>query len=402
MPVGRFVKKFIQLESSAGISLFVMALLALIIDNSPLQDIYNQIFHTLFTIQFGSWGFSEPVLDWINDGLMAIFFLLVGLEIKRELVEGELNSVSKACLPAIAALGGMVVPAIIYILINHRDPIALKGWAIPTATDIAFSLGILSLLGSRIPGSLKIFLMALAIFDDIGAIIIIGFFYSHGVSVPFLTFSLAIIALLWLMNLLNVTSLFAYSVVGIFLWICMFQSGIHATLAGVALGLAIPLRDARHANISPAGKFIKSLHPWVAFGILPLFAFANAGVSFAGMNIHHFVGPVSFGISMGLFLGKQLGIFSATMLAIKTRLASMPNGGTPGGIYGVGIIAGVGFTMSLFIGMLAFGPNEHSQTYAVMVRTGVLTGSLISGMLGYFILKNVYRGRHYEISQLHP
>ncbi len=390
MPIGRVVKKFIQLESSAGIALFAMAVLALLLDNSPVRGLYTQLFDTVISIQFGEVGLSKPLLLWVNDGFMAIFFLLVGLEIKRELFEGELNTLAKASLPAIAALGGMVVPALIYIGLNLHDPQALKGWAIPTATDIAFSLGILSLLGARVPSSLKIFLMALAIFDDIGAVIIIGFFYSHEISVLALCLALVLLIILLVMNRLKVTNLFAYMLVGIILWVCVLQSGVHATLSGIALGFAIPLRDPVRPHYLPAAELIKALHPWVAFGILPLFAFANAGVSFEGMRWHHFVSTVSIGVALGLFIGKQVGIWGATMLAIKSGLAKMPNGGTSLGIYGIGLVAGVGFTMSLFIGTLAFESGGDSALYAAMVRTGVLLGSLISGVFGYMILKHIY------------
>lgn len=390
MRLGRIIQNFIQLEASGGIALFVMAVLALVIDNSPARYYYHQFFSTMLTWQFNGYSLSKPVLLWVNDGLMAIFFLLVGLEIKRELFEGELNSFAKAILPAAAALGGMLVPALIYLAFNRGDPEALRGWAIPTATDIAFSLGILSLLGQRIPPALKIFLMALAIFDDIGAVVIIAIFYSHGISWLSLSLALVLTGVLLLLNRLRVTSYIPYFLVGIILWVCVLKSGVHATLTGIVLALAIPLRDREHPHYLPAAQLIKSLHPWVAFGILPLFAFANAGISFAGFTWHHFVGPISLGITLGLLLGKQLGIWGFSLLAIKLKIAKMPAGGSGWGIYGIGLLGGVGFTMSLFIGTLAFELGQEASLHAVMVRCGVLTGSLLSGILGYLLLRNLY------------
>jgi Na+:H+ antiporter, NhaA family len=389
--LSRVIYNFMHLEASGGIALFIMAVLALVLDNSPLDVYYHQFFNTHFSIQFGNYVLSKPVLLWINDGFMTIFFLLVGLEIKRELFEGELNSFSKAILPAIAALGGMVVPALIYIVLNLGNTEALRGWAIPTATDIAFSLGILSLLGRSVPPSLKIFLMALAIFDDIGAVIVIAIFYTHDISLLSLSLALLLMAILLLMNRLRVTSYLPYFIVGSILWLCVLKSGVHATLSGVALALAIPLRDRVRPNYLPAGELIKSLHPWVAFLILPLFAFANAGVSFEGMHLSHFVGPISMGIALGLLVGKQVGIWGASMLAIRAKIARMPTASSSGGIYGIALLGGVGFTMSLFVGTLAFEFGKDASLHAAMVRTGVLTGSLLSGIFGYLVLRRLYR-----------
>lgn len=390
MRLGRVIHRFIHLEASSGVILFIMAILAMVIDNSPWRSYYHQFFQTIVAIQFGQYALSKEVLLWINDGFMAIFFLLVGLEIKRELFEGELNSFAKAILPAIAAIGGMAAPAVIYIIFNYHDPEALRGWAIPTATDIAFSLGILSLLGARIPPALKIFLMALAIFDDIGAVIIIAIFYTNDISVLSLTLALALIGILFLFNRFGITSYLPYGIVGLILWVCVLKSGVHATLAGIVLAMAIPLRDPKRPNYLPARELIQALHPWVAFGILPIFAFANAGISFLGLSWRHFVGPISLGITLGLFLGKQLGIGLSTWLAIKFKFAKPPAGASMKGIYGVALLGGVGFTMSLFLGTLAFELGKDSSLHAAMVRAGVIGGSLLSGTLGYFWLRCLY------------
>ncbi len=371
-------------------ALFFMTVLALLLDNTSASQYYHQFFNALFSIQLGPFGLSKPMILWINDGLMAIFFLLVGLEIKRELFEGEMNSFSKAILPAIAALGGMVLPAAIYLAFNFTDAEALKGWAIPTATDIAFSLGILSLLGTRVPVSLKIFLMALAIFDDIGAVIVIAVFYTSEISIMALAVSAFLMLILLILNRMQVTSYFPYIFIGLILWVVVLKSGLHPTLAGIVLAFAIPLRDPKKPNHQPAQKLIKILHPWVAFLILPLFALANAGVSFAGLSFSHFAGPISIGIALGLFFGKQLGIWGATMLAVKLKIAKMPLHSTPASLYGIALLGGVGFTMSLFVGTLAFEFGNNSSLYGAMVKTGVLSGSILSGLFGYFLLRYIY------------
>lgn len=391
MRLSRVIHHFMHLEASSGIALFIMAILALLVDNSPLSVYYHQFFNTIFSVQFGNYTLAKPFLLWINDGFMTVFFLLVGLEIKRELFEGELNTLPKAILPAIAAFGGMLTPALIYILFNLGDFEAMRGWAIPTATDIAFSLGILALLGKRIPPSLKVFLMALAIFDDIGAVIVIAIFYTHDISMLSLSLALILVGVLFLMNRLRISSYLPYFIVGSILWVCVLKSGVHATLSGIALAFAIPLRVSNRPNYLPAGELIKALHPWVAFLILPLFAFANAGVSFKGLSLNHFIGPISMGIAMGLLIGKQLGIGGASFLAIHFKIARMPVGSTLGGIYGVALLGGVGFTMSLFIGTLAFEFGKDASLHAAMVRTGVLTGSFLSGILGYLFLRRISR-----------
>lgn len=371
----RFILKFIKLESSSGIILFFAAAIAMIASNTPLNTYYT-------TFQE-----SKPVILFINDGCMSIFFLLVGLEIKRELLEGELNSFSKAILPGISAIGGMLVPAIIYFIFNRHDSVALRGWAIPTATDIAFSLGILSLLGKRIPTSLKIFLMALAIFDDLGAIIIIATFYTSTIHILALLSALFFAIILFLMNYFELKKISLFLIVGFLIWFCILKSGIHATIAGVILALFIPAQKADQKLKSPLQTLEHALHPWVAFAILPLFAFANAGISFSGNTFSHLLFPIPVGIAAGLFFGKTIGIYTSTWLAVKFKIASLPKEFTKIGLLGISLIAGVGFTMSLFIGGLAFGSNvEHSE----FVRIGVLMGSIVSGLLGYFILRSTY------------
>lgn len=379
------LKEFISLESSAGIVLFGAAVLALILDNTPWSVYYRTFFAMPFSIHLGAVGLAKPVQLWVNDGLMTLFFLLVGLEIKRELFEGELNSREKAMLPGFAALGGMVVPALVFLIVNWHHPSNLAGWAIPTATDIAFSLGILSLLGSRVPVTLKIFLTALAIFDDIGAIVIIAIFYTAHISLPMLAVAAVLVVGLVVMNRCRVERRAPYFLVGAVLWFCVLKSGVHATLVGIVLGFVIPLRVQYEKGVySPAKMLEHRLHPWVAFLVLPLFAFANAGVSFSGMQISALWQPLPLGIIAGLFLGKQVGIFGASWLAIKMGLAHMPRYACWRGIYGIALIAGVGFTMSLFIGSLAFGGTQADHmTY---VRLGVLVGSFLSGILGYALL----------------
>ena len=371
--------------------LFIAAVVAIVISNSPWQHYYDMLFSLPLSVHLGVIKLSKPLLLWINDGLMTIFFLLVGLEIKREMIEGELNRLVKAALPAIAAVGGMVVPALIYFYFNRGGTVALRGWAIPTATDIAFSLGILALLGSRLPVSLKIFLTALAIFDDIGAIIIIAVFYTTGISLPMLVAAGFFVVVLFVLNRFRVMSIVPYVLVGIALWICVLKSGVHATLAGIVLAFAIPIRNPKEKDDSPVRRLEHKLHPWVAFGVLPLFAFANAGISFSGLAWEDLLSPVTIGIAAGLFVGKQIGIFFISWVGIKCRIARMPHGANWRGIYGIGLVAGVGFTMSLFIGTLAFG--DLGGHYPEMVRLGVIVGSFLSGLLGYVVLRLTFPHR---------
>jgi NhaA family Na+:H+ antiporter len=373
---------FIHHEAAGGIILLAAAVLALVLANSPLAGLYDRFLETPVTVRVGALNLDKPLLLWINDGLMAIFFFLVGLEIKRELIVGELSSVDRALLPAIAAVGGMAVPALVYVALNWTDPVALKGWAIPAATDIAFAVGVLALLGSRAPASLKIFLLALAIIDDLGAIIIIAVFYTADLSVTSLQLATVGILGLIALNLRGVTRIAPYALVGLFIWVCVLKSGVHATLAGVIVALAIPLRVYGATPYSPLEQVEEHLHPWVAFGVLPLFAFANAGVSLKGLTIAALAAPIPLGIALGLFIGKQVGIFGATWLAVRSGLCRGLDDATWPQIYGVAMLGGIGFTMSLFIGLLAFPEPQ----YAAAIRIGVLVGSLASAITGYILL----------------
>lgn len=383
------LRKFFQLESMGSIILFTAAILALILDNTPARTYYESLLSLPMGFELGTIQLSKPLLLWINDGLMTVFFLLIGLEIKREILEGELNSFAKAALPAMAGLGGMAVPALIYAIFNWGNSAASRGWAIPVATDIAFSLGILALLRERLPVALKIFLTALAIFDDIGAVVIIAIFYTHYISLSLLLIASVLLFVLILLNCLRVMKITAYVLVGIVLWLCVLKSGVHATLVGIALAFAIPLRNSKKPRTSPLRELEHKLHPWVVFGVLPVFAFANAGVSLVGIGLKHLLSPVTIGVALGLFLGKQLGIWSACWLAIRSGLAHMPRGGNWTGVYGISLTAGVGFTMSLFIGTLAFEPIGRHH-YPAMVRLGIIIGSFLSGALGYVILRLTY------------
>lgn len=382
MPTRRF-REFLRQESASGIVLAVATILALIASNSPLERLYDTFLAIRVEIRVGDLLLAKPLLLWINDGLMAIFFLFVGLELKRELLEGELSRPAQAALPAIAALGGMIAPALVFAALNWHDPVAMRGWAIPTATDIAFALGVLSLLGSRIPSSLKVFLTAVAIFDDLGAIVVIAAFYTGDLSfISLLGAGLATLALAGL-NVAGVTRRATYVVIGIVLWVCVLKSGVHATLAGVVLALAIPLRARDAEGQAPLTRLEHDLQPWVAFAIMPIFAFANAGVSLEGMGLATLLGPIPLGIAAGLFFGKQIGIFGTVWLAVRSGLTRPPAGASWTQLYGVALLAGIGFTMSLFIGTLAY----DDPAYATATRLGVLGGSLLSGLAGYGLLR---------------
>ena len=374
--------RFIQHEAAGGIVLLVAAVLALELANSPWAWLYDTLLGTPVVVQIGALRLDKPLLLWINDGLMAIFFFLVGLEIKRELIEGELSVGRQALLPAIAAVGGMAVPALIYAAVNWGDAKAMQGWAIPAATDIAFALGVLALLGPRVPVSLKVFLLAVAIIDDLGAILIIALFYTYDLSFAALMLAGAGIAGLAALNVAGVTRLTPYTVLGIIIWVCVLKSGVHATLAGVVTALAVPLRTRAADEPSPLAWAEESLHPWVTYGVLPLFAFANAGVSLAGMTPASVLEPIPLGIALGLFLGKPIGIFLATYAAIRAGLGTWPEGSTRLQVLGVSALGGIGFTMSLFIGLLAF----PEPAFAADVRLGVLGGSLLSAALGALLL----------------
>lgn len=387
-----FVKRFLELPSASGILLLLATVLAMACANTAgIADLYAGLLATPFELRIGSLELKKNFLLVINDGLMAIFFLLVAMEIKRELLEGELTR-DKIALPAFGALGGIVLPALIYMFITRSDPTARAGWAIPSATDIAFSLGVLSVLGRRVPTSLRIFLMSLAVLDDLAAIAIIATFYAGNLFMPALIQALIGLGVLILFNRMNVTRLAVFMVVGVVMWVCVLKSGVHATLAGVALGFTIPIRCgvARGAGLpqvgadSPLRALEHALHPWVNYLILPLFAFANAGVSFAGVTAGIFTAPVTLGISLGLICGKTLGVFAASLLAVKLRLATLPVGVRPVDMLGMGALAGIGFTMSLFIGTLAF--QQSALEYSVATRVGVLGGSTISAILGLILL----------------
>ena len=380
------IEEFIKKESSSGILLILVTFLALVLQNSILSNWYTHFLHTPVQISFGSLGIAKPLLLWVNDGLMAIFFFLVGLEVKREILEGELSSLSQVVLPLIAALGGMIMPALIFTLFNHGDTFAMNGWAIPTATDIAFALGILSLLGSRVPSSLKIFLMALAIIDDLGAIVIIALFYTSELSVVSMVVALAALGVLIAMNRFGVIRKSAYILVGIVLWVSVLKSGVHATIAGVVLAFCIPLYSKRNdtESFSLLKEMEHDLHYWVAFFILPLFAFVNAGVDLKEIRFSTLFSDVSAGIVLGLFLGKQLGVFLFSFLAIKMNIAKLPSESNLLQLYGVAILTGIGFTMSLFVNTLAY---NDSDVFFHADKIGILIGSFTSGMVGYFFLK---------------
>jgi NhaA family Na+:H+ antiporter len=387
------LKQFFERDSAGGVVLVVAALAALAIANSPLSPIYDSIFDLKVVVAVGELSVDKPLLLWINDGLMAVFFFLIGLEIKREILVGELKSIRQALLPLIAAGGGFVLPAVIYAGINADDPLALRGWAIPTATDIAFALGVLALFGSRVPIGLKVFLTSLAIFDDIAAIIVIALFYTVDLSTLALILASAGYFCLFLLNRLGITRIAPYVLVGVFIWTCVLKSGVHATIAGFVVALAIPMRSqvTDYAG-SPLRYLEVALHPWVAFFILPIFAFANAGVSFAGLTLADLVDGVSLGIVLGLFVGKQVGVMLAVALTVLLGLARLPTGAAWATMYGVALITGIGFTMSLFVGTLAF--EAAPAGLDAQVRGAVLLGSLASATLGYVVLRTTLpRGR---------
>ena len=384
--ISRPFKWFFKLEAASGLVLLFAAIIALFISNSQLASTYYDILNSYLAIGFGEFKLKLSVLHWINDVLMAIFFFLVSLEIKREFIQGELSNPKQAMLPIIAAVGGMLVPALIYVAINYENSITLRGWAIPSATDIAFSLGVLSLLGKRVPISLKVFLTALAIIDDLGAIVIIAFFYSGKIQITYLLLMFASIIILILMNRFNVRNFIPYLIVGVFLWDFTHASGIHATIAGVLLALTIPHKDKINKNSHKDSMLIKLEHaisPYVAFGIMPIFAFANAGVSLEGLSLDTLLNPVPLGILCGLFFGKQFGVFLFSYASIKLKFAEMPNNSDWLKLYGVGVLTGIGFTMSLFVGNLAFAETTE---YLSGVKIGVLLGSLASTLFGYMLI----------------
>jgi len=375
-------KWFFKLEAASGLLLLISAVIALFISNSNLSNLYFETLDRYLFIGINNFGIKMSLLHWINDALMAVFFFFVTLEIKREFLQGELSNRKQALLPIIAAIGGMLVPALIYVYINFQTGDTLKGWAIPSATDIAFSLGVLSLLGSRVPISLKVFLTALAIIDDLGAIVIIAFFYSGDLSIKYLSLLLVTFLVLLFLNKFNVKKFIPYLLFGLILWFFTHESGIHATISGVLLATVIPHRK-KEKDFSLLTKIEHSISPYVAFGIMPLFALANAGVSLSGMNFDSLLLPVPLGILLGLFIGKQIGVFLFSIISIKLKIAQMPNNANWLNFYGVGVLTGIGFTMSLFVGNLAFVENTQ---YMSGVKIGVLTGSLLSTVFGYVLL----------------
>ncbi|MED6318454.1 Na+/H+ antiporter NhaA [Psychrobacter pacificensis] len=379
----RRIKAFFEFEAAGGIVLALAAVAAMIIANSPLNVWYEGFIHAPVVIQIGEFAIAKDAHHWINDGLMAVFFFLVGLELKREVLIGELSNVKQIILPAGAALGGMIMPAIVYLLFNYNEPEFWKGWAIPAATDIAFALGILSLLGNRVPNSLKVFLVSIAIFDDIGAILIIALFYTSELSLESLALAGLCLPFLYLLNRRNVTSITPYLLIGIIMWIAVLKSGIHATLAGVVLALFIPMFDRTDPEHSPLEELEHDLHNTVAFGILPIFAFANSGISLEGAGLAELFHSVPLGIAAGLFIGKQLGVMIMCWLIFKLGISTMPKGMNYKQIYGAALLCGVGFTMSLFIGSLAFA----GDTTMFDERLGIIMGSIVSGIAGYIMLK---------------
>ncbi|GAB3026581.1 Na+/H+ antiporter NhaA [Bowmanella dokdonensis] len=380
------LKEFFKLESASGILLMLAAVLALIVANSPLAGLYDSFLNMPMAVQVGKLEIAKPLLLWINDGFMAIFFFLVGLELKREIRSGQLSKPENIMLPAVGALGGMLVPAAIYVFFTWGNEVALSGWAIPAATDIAFALGVLALLGSRIPPSLKIFLVSLAIIDDIGAILIIALFYTNNISTGPLIVAAVSLVLLWWMNKRNVTEVASYVLIGVVLWTAMLKSGVHATLAGVLLAFFIPMYDKKKAGYLPVQELEHSLHPAVAYVILPLFAFANAGIDFSGISLSSVMHPVTLGVMLGLVVGKQVGVFGFCYIAIKLKLVRLPSDINMTQLYGTALLCGIGFTMSLFIGSLAF--EETGVNLMFDERVGILGGSLISAVAGYLVLRS--------------
>jgi len=387
-----FITRFLQQESAGGILLMSAAVIAILLANSPLHSIYTLLIDTPVAIKIGALEIAKPLLLWVNDGLMAIFFLLVGLELKREFLEGELSNKKKIMLPGLGAVGGMLIPAAIYVYFNWGDPNAINGWAIPAATDIAFALGILSLLGSRVPTSLKVFLTSLAIFDDLGAILIIAFFYTSNISSAALIVAALCIVVLFLLNKRGVVEKSIYLVVGAIMWVALLKSGVHATLTGVILAMFIPMRSTDDPEVSPLKSMEQDLHSAVAFFILPVFAFCNSGVNFGGLGMQQVLHPVPLGIALGLFLGKQVGVFAFCWLGIKMKLAELPKEISWTSLYGTAVMCGIGFTMSLFIGSLAF--EETGVTKIIDERLGIIVGSLASGIVGYLILHKSLRSNN--------
>jgi Na+:H+ antiporter, NhaA family len=381
----------LKLESASGILLIMSALLAVVLANSPLSHYYDLLLDTPVEVRVGALEIAKPLLLWINDGLMAVFFFIIGLELKREVLEGELGSAQAIALPAFAALGGMIVPASVYVLFNGGDPVALEGWAIPTATDIAFALAVLTLLGDRVPLPLKTFLVSLAIFDDVGAIIIIAIFYTSNISTISLIIAAVCIAVLAMLNRANVYRLTPYMFFALIMWVAVLKSGVHATLAGVVLAMFIPLARDPESGRSPLRELEHDLHAMVAFIILPIFAFANSGLNVMNMGVEQIMHPVTIGIALGLFVGKQLGVFTFAWLAVKMGIAKLPSNVNWTLIYGVSLLCGIGFTMSLFIGSLAFENSGDNTLFDE--RLGIILASTLSAICGYLWLNKALKNK---------
>ncbi|OAT25886.1 Na+/H+ antiporter NhaA [Proteus myxofaciens] len=379
------IKQFLKLEASGGILLIIAAIIALVMANSSLNGLYNDFLSIPIIFKFGALELDKPLLLWVNDALMAIFFLIVGLEVKRELKEGSLAQRDRAIFPAIAAVGGMLAPALFYLFFNRGDEVASQGWAIPAATDIAFALGVMALLGKRVPVELKVFLLALAIIDDLGVIVIIALFYSKSIALMPLAIGVITTMALFILNWRKVSNTAIYLVLGFILWVCILKSGIHATIAGVIVGFLIPLRD--KAGNSPSAELEHVLHPWVAYLILPLFAFSNAGVSLTGVTFDGILSALPVGIALGLFLGKPVGIFLFSWVSVKLGIAKLPDAINLKQIFAVSVLCGIGFTMSIFIAGLAF--ENASEAYNTYSKLGILVGSTIAAILGYFLLHSV-------------
>lgn len=384
------INEFLALEAAGGILLMAATALALVAANSPAVGLYNAFLDAPVEVRVGAISVAKPALLWINDGLMAVFFFLIGMELKREFMEGELSSWRRVALPAAGALGGMIVPVAVFIALNHGDPVALRGWAIPAATDIAFAVGVLGMLGSRVPLSLKVFLTSLAIFDDVGAILIIALFYTEQLTLAALLFAGVMIVVLLLLNRRGVTNKTPYIIIGIALWLAVLKSGIHATIAGVILALFIPLRRDIPGGSSPLRELEQDLHSTVVYGILPLFAFANAGISIGGVRLASLLHPLPLGIAGGLFIGKQAGVFLFSYLAIKLGLAQPLESVGWKVFYGMAVLCGIGFTMSLFISSLAFEPGSLGES--VDERIGIIAGSFFSAIIGYTVLRSSLSG----------
>jgi len=384
MPI-QAIKEFLRYEASSGILLLFAAVLAMLVENSALKSLYDALLDVPVEIRVGKFQIAKPLLLWINDGLMAVFFFLIGLEVKREVLDGELKEPARVVLPVIGAIGGMAIPATFYAIINWGDPVAIKGWAIPSATDIAFALGVLALLGNRVPNTFKLFLMTLAIVDDLGAIIIIALFYTSDLSLSSLVVAGAAIIVLFIMNRRGVLGLAPYLMVGMVLWAAVLKSGVHATLAGVVIAMFIPFKKEPGEEKTQLEILEHDLHPAVAFGILPIFAFANTGISFEGLTLQSLLHGVPLGIAAGLFFGNQIGVFGFSWIAVKLGFAKLPQGARWIDMYGIAALCGIGFTMSLFISSLAF--QQGGSAIAVDDRLGILVGSLLSGVLGYVVLR---------------